>query len=81
MTSTIKKRPLLLLGLNKDLYIRGIEKATVQIAGPKPTIDKFNRFCVRNDLTKWEAMEVLLLIANKSQTKDKTNQIQVSRNS
>lgn len=73
MTSVVKKRPLLLPGLNKDLYIRGIDKATVQIAGPKSTIDKFNRFCVHNDLTKWEAMEVLLIIANKSQTKDKTS--------
>lgn len=72
MTSTVKKRPLRLPGLNKDLYIRGTDKATVQIAGPKTTIDKFNKFCLRNDLTKWEAMEVLLLIASKSQPTEKS---------
>lgn len=66
MTTTVKKRPVLLPGLNKDLYIRGIDKATVQIAGPKSTIDTFNKFCMRNDLTKLEAIEVLLLIAKKS---------------
>jgi len=44
-------------------YLRGIPKSKTLITGPEDVIDRFNRFCSECNLSKWEAIELLMTIS------------------
>ena len=43
-----------------ELYYRGKARGRFNFTGPAATIDAFQLHCERNNLTKWEALELLM---------------------
>jgi len=53
-----KKGPLPQLDVN--LYVLGRESRGLHIHGPSSVMDKFDRYCKKHELKKWEALALLL---------------------
>jgi len=48
-----------------DHYLWGIPKSKTLVSGPEAVIDRFNRFCADCQLSKWEAIELLMTLSAK----------------